>query len=104
MALTSVADPAAYGAVRLSGTRVVEFQEKPSNDLSVSRLINAGVYVLEPGVLDRIPTKKEPVFLEDDVFPALIAAGQLTGYLFEGTWFDISTPAVYERALKAWKK
>lgn len=106
MALTSVENPTAYGAVRLSGTRIVEFEEKPTNDPSVSRLINAGMYVLNPSVLDRIPGVKggKPIFLEEDVFPELVTQGELTGYLFDGTWFDISTPAEYERALKAWHR
>ena len=106
MALTSVANPTAYGAVRLSGTKVVEFEEKPTNGPSVSRLINAGIYILNPSVLNRIPKPRanQPVFLEEDVFPDLVTRGELTGYLFEGTWFDISTPTEYERALKAWQK
>lgn len=104
MALTSVSDPRAYGSVRLSGTKVVSFDEKPSDDPGVSRLVNAGVYVLDPGVLSLIPNRtNKPVFLEDGVFPALVERGQLTGYLFQGTWFDISTPETYERALKEWK-
>ncbi|MBI4032083.1 nucleotidyltransferase family protein [Candidatus Berkelbacteria bacterium] len=102
MALTSVADPSAYGAVRVSGTSIVDFLEKPQTDPGVSRLINAGIYVLDPAVLSLIPAKGTS-YLEQDVFPKLVAQQELTGYVFEGLWFDISTPEVYERALKSWK-
>lgn len=101
MALTSVADPSAYGAVRVSGTEVVEFTEKPESNSGTSRLINAGVYVFDPSVLSLIPSVGTS-YLEQDVFPKLIEARGLTGYVFEGQWFDISTPEVYEQALKAW--
>lgn len=102
MALTSVADPSAYGAVKLSGTAVVDFHEKPLADPAVSRLINAGVYILDPSLLSLLPRDKQVSYLEEDLFPQLIAERQLTGYLFEGKWFDISTPETYERALKEW--
>ncbi len=102
MALTSVADPSAYGAVKLSGTAVVDFHEKPLTGPAVSRLINAGVYILEPSLLTLLPASKKVAYLEEDLFPPLIDQRQLTGYLFEGKWFDISTPETYERALKEW--
>jgi len=27
---------------------------------------------------------------------------KIMGYPFEGKWFDVSTPEIYERALKEW--
>lgn len=101
LALTSVPDPSAYGAVRMSGQKVVEIVEKPKNSLSVSRLVAAGVQILDPSIFPYIPSK-ESSMLEEDVFPVLASEGKLTGYLFEGKWFDVGTPDVYERALKEW--
>lgn len=103
MALTSVEDPSAYGAVKLRGNKIVDFQEKIGKGPEVSRLINAGIYVLDPKILDYIP-KKKISFLEKDVLPEFVKKGQLYGYMFEGQWFDVSTPKVYERALKTWDK
>lgn len=103
LALTSVPDPSAYGAVRMNGQRVVEIIEKPKNSASVSRLVTAGVQILDPGIYQHIPTK-EFSMLEEDVFPVLAKEGKLSGYLFEGKWFDVGTPDVYERALKEWEK
>ena len=103
MALTSVEDPSAYGAVRLRGNKIVDFKEKVGKGPEVSRLINAGIYIMDPKVIDFIPKKKSS-FVEKDVLPQLIKKGQLYGYVFAGQWFDVSTPEVYERVLKEWKK
>jgi NDP-sugar pyrophosphorylase family protein len=103
IALTSVADPSTYGAVRLRGNRVVQFSEKPAADQDVSRLVFAGCAAFDPTIFELLPERKTPLSLEQDVFPELIKAGQLYGYPFEGRWFDVSTPEVYERVVKEWK-
>ncbi len=102
MALTSVDDPSFYGSVKLRGNRVVGFKQKPGSGHEVSRLINAGIYAINKKVLNYIPAKK-PSYLENDVFPKIIKENQFLGYVFEGKWFDISTPKIYERALKEWQ-
>lgn len=104
IALTSVADPSAYGAVRLRGTRVVEFSEKPVISSDVSRLVFAGCAAFDPSVFSFLTKKRGELSLERDVFPELIEQGRLYGYPFEGQWFDVSTPDVYEQVLKQWKK
>ncbi|EKD56914.1 MAG: Nucleotidyl transferase [uncultured bacterium] len=101
IALTSVADPSAYGAVKLQGNKIVDFQEKIGGGPEVSRLINAGIYVVDPKLINYIP-QKTVSSLEKDVLPALVKKGHVRGYVFDGLWFDISTPDVYERALKEW--
>ncbi len=103
IALTSVADPTTYGAVRLRGNRVVEFAEKPAGSEDVSRLVFAGCAAFTTEIFNYMPQKKSPLSLEQDVFPELIKAGKLYGYPFEGRWFDVSTPEVYERVVKQWK-
>lgn len=101
IALTTVDDPSAYGVARLSGSRILEFIEKPSKDKAPSRLINAGFYIMEPDVLELIP----PGFamLERDVFPKIAEQGKLYGYPFSGQWFDTGNITRYEIALKEWK-
>jgi dTDP-glucose pyrophosphorylase len=44
-----------YGVVEVDGTRVTQIVEKPT----ISRLINAGIYLLSPSLLDRIPHDTE---------------------------------------------
>jgi len=102
MTLTSVEDSSIWGVVQLHGTQIKDFTEKPKPSQKLSRLINAGIYVVEPKIFDYFPKKK--IFrLEEDVFPKLAQKDELYGYPFEGQWFDIGTPEIYERVLKEWK-
>lgn len=100
IALTQVEDTSAFGVARLKGDRIVGFIEKPKKG-EQSKLINAGVYLLEPEVLDYMPKGK--AMIETDVFPKLSNEGNLYGYPFDGQWFDTGTPEAYERAIKNWK-
>jgi mannose-1-phosphate guanylyltransferase len=57
-------------------------------------LINAGVYLLEPSVLDAIPTGRR-VSIERETFPALAADGVLFAWPTDAYWLDTGTPASY---------
>ena len=101
MALTTVEDTAAYGVARLSGSRILEFVEKPKKGKAPSNLINSGLYILEPDVIGMVP--KGHVSMEKDVFPKLAKSGRLYGYPFSGQWLSVGTPDQYEIAIKNWK-
>lgn len=90
-----------YGKVLLQGNRITDFIEK-EGERGIS-IVNTGVYLFEPGVLDLIPTKT-PSSLEKDVFPKLAKMGELSAYLFQGVWFDVSTAKDRKQAAKRWKK
>lgn len=100
MAITSVNEPGNWGVVNLRGNRIVSFVEKPRKP-GLSHLVNAGIFVLEPGIFNYIPTKKFSR-LENDIFPQLVKEGKITGYLFEDKWFDVGTPQNYGRVIKQW--
>lgn len=102
IALTTVEDPSAYGVARLKGNRIMEFIEKPPKEKAPSKLINSGLYLLEPDVIDYVP-KEGYAMLEKDVFPKIAAEGKLLGYPFSGQWFDTGTMERYEKAMKEWK-
>ena len=73
--LIGVEDPSAFGVVELDDTgRILRFVEKPAPGTEPSNLINAGTYVLEPSVLDRIPLG-ERSSIERDTFPPWPATG-----------------------------
>ncbi len=95
--LTPVADPRRYGLVELrSDGSVASFVEKPG-EWEGAALINAGVYVLQPEVLELIPRGK--LFsIERGVFPKLARAGSLYGHVDDGYWRDIGTPESYLQA------
>jgi len=101
IALTSVSDPSHYGVARLSGSRILEFIEKPKHGKEPSNLINAGFYILEPEVIDMIPNGFS--MLEKDIFPKLAKEGRLRGFPFAGQWFDMGTFERYEAAKKKWQ-
>ena len=98
IALTSVTDPSQFGVVVTDeGGRVLSFVEKPPKDASPSTWINAGIYVMEPSVLARIPDGR-PVSLEREVFPQLAAEGTLFACQSEAAWLDVGTPESYIKA------
>lgn len=102
LALTSVADPSAFGAVKLRGSRIVEFSEKPVTESDTSRLIFAGCAAFDYSVFNYIKKSRGKLSLEEDIFPKLTTEGRLYGYPFEGKWYDVSTPEIYDQVLKQW--
>jgi mannose-1-phosphate guanylyltransferase len=99
LGLYPVDDPSSYGLVRRdSDDAVVEFLEKPGEDgrAAGEAEINAGIYVLERSLLDRISADRA-VSIEREVFPQLIGEG-LYGLRLEGYWMDIGTPDRYLQA------
>jgi mannose-1-phosphate guanylyltransferase len=93
--LHPVEDSSAFGLVQSDdGGVVLEFLEKTGERRPGE--VNAGMYVLERGVLDLIPSG-ENVSIEREVFPRLVGAG-LHGLLLDGYWVDIGTPERYLQA------
>jgi len=98
LGLVPVDDPSAYGLVLCGPTRAVTgFLEKPAPSQlgGIDRYyISAGIYVLEPAVLDMIPSGQN-VSIERAIWPALVGHG-LHGSHAEGAyWMDIGTPERY---------
>jgi mannose-1-phosphate guanylyltransferase len=98
IALHRVDDPSRYGVVLTDARgRVSAFIEKPPRDEAPSDLINAGTYVLEPSVIERIPAGRR-VSVERETFPAMAAAGSLYACADDGYWIDTGTPCEYIQA------
>lgn len=98
IALHQVDDPSRFGVVRLDErSRIRAFVEKPKLADAPSRLVNAGVYLLEPQVVDRIPEGRR-VVIEREVFPDLANEGRLFGYVHSGPWFDIGNISDFRNA------
>ncbi len=101
LALARVPDAGRYGGVRLRRDgRISAFTEKaetPSvSSRSKSRLINGGVYMLQRGLVESIPSGK-PVSLEKEIFPRMVD-GKLFGFVTQGFFIDIGVPSDYVRA------
>ena len=97
--LAPVDDPTRYGLVETDGNgNVTRFLEKPDPADITCNTINAGIYVLEPDTLDRIPAGTK-YSIERRYFPSLVERGDVfTAYIERGYWLDIGTPAAYRQA------
>jgi mannose-1-phosphate guanylyltransferase/phosphomannomutase len=100
MVLKQVDDPREYGVVTIDAEgRIREYIEKPKNELTSSRTINTGIYVLEPEILDYMPPCEICDF-SYDIFPALLRDNRsIFGYLAEGYWCDMGTLPSYLQAM-----
>lgn len=103
LVLTPVENPSAYGLVETDQAgKILQFREKPAPEelagLTVNT-INAGIYVLEPGILDMIPMGENYSF-EYAVFPEILKK-EKPFYAFildKNYWRDIGTPKSYWEA------
>jgi len=96
--LIGVDDPSSFGVVDLADDGSVRaFVEKPAPGTEPSNLINAGTYVFEPSVLDRIPAATK-VSVERDTFQRIVADGGLYGVATRDYWIDAGVPTLYRAA------
>jgi mannose-1-phosphate guanylyltransferase len=96
--LTPVEDPSQYGVVELNEAGWVQrFVEKPAPGDTTSNVVNAGTYVLEPSVLNRIP-EGQRLSIERVVFPAMVLEGTLAAMATDDYWIDTGLPSTYLRA------
>jgi mannose-1-phosphate guanylyltransferase len=97
--LARVPDPSAFGVVPTHPDGEVKaFVEKPPPGRAPSEWINAGTYVLEPSVLDRIPPRLT-VSVERETFPRMLdQPGRLYACQSDEYWIDIGTVEKYLQA------
>jgi NDP-sugar pyrophosphorylase family protein len=96
LALIAVDDTSSYGVVPTDEDGAVEaFLEKSPGPAPTNR-INAGAYVIEREVVERIEPDRAVSF-EREIFPSLVGEG-LYGWFAEGYWIDIGTPERYLEA------
>jgi mannose-1-phosphate guanylyltransferase len=91
--LATVADPSRFGViVSNSDGKVASFVEKPN--YFISNKINAGIYLLNVSVLDRIPQRF--CMIEKEIFPQMAKEEKLYSLPLQNDfWFDIGRPADY---------
>jgi len=87
--------------------RVLRFVEKPDRKEVSTNLINAGIYLLEPAVLDAIPAGKFCDFGRD-LFPKLLTQGKDLYAMKPNAYVqDIGTPerlAKAQRDYESWQR
>ena len=99
LALKAMENPLDFGIVITDDQgRIERFLEKPTWGQVFTDRINTGIYVLDPVVLDHIPSGR-PVDFSAEVFPELLEAGRpLYGFTTERYWEDVGTLDAYLKA------
>ncbi|XP_064604453.1 mannose-1-phosphate guanyltransferase beta-like [Liolophura sinensis] len=90
LVVTKVEEPSKYGVViyRPEDGAIERFVEKPQE--YVSNKINAGMYIFNTDILNRIQLR--PTSIEKEIFPAMAKAGQLYAMDLKGFWMDVGQP------------
>ncbi|XP_078487874.1 mannose-1-phosphate guanylyltransferase catalytic subunit beta [Ciona intestinalis] len=88
--VAKVEEPSKYGVVvyEKDSGRIQRFVEKPQE--FVSNKINAGMYIFNPSVLERI--EERPMSIEREVFPFMAEADELYCMELNNFWMDIGQP------------
>ncbi len=99
LVLKRVSIPLPYGVVVTDReSRIIRFIEKPTWNRAYSNLVNTGIYILEPEILDYIPNTGAPDFGKD-IFPALVSGGlPVYGCETEAYWCDVGDQTAYLEA------
>jgi glucose-1-phosphate cytidylyltransferase len=84
--LTGVQPPGRFGALKIAGSSVRRFQEKPEGD---GGFINGGFFVLEPEVIDLVDG--DTCVWEREPVQTLAARGQLGVFKHTGFWQPMDT-------------
>lgn len=94
--LTSARDVSQFGVLELSADGFVEgFLEKPAPEETGSHLVNAGILMLDPKVLQRIPADSFFSF-EKGLLPTMVREREPLFGLFDGGyWMDTGRPRLY---------
>ncbi|EDQ85317.1 uncharacterized protein MONBRDRAFT_12046 [Monosiga brevicollis MX1] len=95
--VTKVEEPSKYGVVVSDkDTGCIErFVEKPK--IFVGNRINAGLYIFNPEILDRIEPR--PTSIEKEIFPAMAETQNLYAMDLPGFWMDVGQPPDYLKGM-----
>lgn len=101
LTMRQVSDVAPFGSIRCDdGGRVTAFLEKIQEDPTGQNTVNAGIYLMEPEALARVPAGR-PYSNERQLFPELVAEGAtVLGYLPQhmAYWADVGRVDSYLQA------
>ena len=96
IAVTEVEDPSMYGVIEYDEDGyAITFKEKPKKGESLSKSINAEIYIFEPEIFKKIDGSR-PVSIEREVFPKILESNEKIGIYKSGSyWMDIGTIEKY---------
>lgn len=85
--------PLQYGVIHHAGERILNIEEKPS----LTAEINAGIYVINPSVLDHVPDATR-VSMDDLLHRLISQSAHVSRYAMSEYWLDIGQMGDYEKA------
>eukprot|EP01029_Cantina_marsupialis_P026942 TRINITY_DN738_c1_g1_i1.p1 TRINITY_DN738_c1_g1~~TRINITY_DN738_c1_g1_i1.p1 ORF type:complete len:377 (+),score=143.92 TRINITY_DN738_c1_g1_i1:68-1198(+) len=93
--VTNVEDPTKFGVVHANSDGMIkQFVEKPDDD-RFGKKINAGLYILNAPILERIAPEGKPLkktSIERETFPQMCCEEELYCMELDGYWMDIGQP------------
>lgn len=95
--ITAVQPSARFGGLRVDGTTVTAFQEKPEGE---GGWINGGFFVLSPAVIDEVD--EESTIFEQGPMQRLTAKGQVRAFFHRGFWQPMDTLREKQRLEELW--
>ena len=98
VALTTVSEPLEFGQFKLHGTKLVKFYPNTAEPGFKSHLVHCGIYAFKPDIFNIFP--KKSAFTLEDVIQELVKEKKVSGFVFEGKWYDVGNPTNYEKAIK----
>ncbi len=92
--LMEVEDVSHFGIAEMNGDEIIRFKEKPKPEETFSNLANAGIYILEPEVLNMIPLAFYD--FSKNLFPKMLSEKKkICGVVTHDFWRDVGRPEDY---------
>jgi dTDP-glucose pyrophosphorylase/predicted transcriptional regulator len=93
LGISGYAHTVPFGCVETASNRITRFEEKPV----MTRQVNAGIYVLNPALVARVPVGK--AFPVTNLFEEALERGEALGaYQIEDDWIDVGQREQLQRA------
>lgn len=96
MALTEVEDPSAFGVVEIEGNRIKHIVEKPKIEDAPSNLVNAGIYIFNKDIFEKIEktelSERGEYEITDSLLMQIEDNKNVIGHKTDKDWTDVGRP------------
>ena len=96
MLLTEVEDPSAFGVVEIEDGNIKNIVEKPNKEDAPSNLVNAGIYIFNKDIFDKINrtelSEREEYEITDSVTLQIKEGKRVIGHKTNKDWIDVGRP------------
>ena len=96
MLLTEVEDPSAFGVVEIENGNIKSIVEKPKKEEAPSNLVNAGIYVFNKDIFEKIEkteiSERGEYEITDSVTLQIEDGKKVIGHKTNKDWIDVGRP------------